>query len=242
MKIKRFLQALPILILFFLPAGGRADLAEMNAGFERTYSPRGAAHLTISNIHGNINVTTWHRKTITVRAVDTGAMAIEDHVRGNDISVTVKRGPRYGTTNFDVAVPPDTSVSLHNIMGKVDIQGVNGHISVKAFDGDVRIMNARAASVEVKVTTGDVIFDGELVRGGSYSMQSMKGDIDVTLPTATSFDLVAKALTENINLSDFISNLSGADRGVKGMRGTYLRGGSLLSLTAFNGRILLRKK
>jgi len=40
----------------------------------------------------------------------------------------------------------------------------------------------------------------------------------------------------------FLSSLSGSSRGPKGVSGTYLKGGSRLTLTAFAGRILLHKK
>ena len=68
------------------------------------------------------------------------------------------------------------------------------------------------------------------------------GDIDVTVPESTPFNLNARALSGSINLGSFLSNLFGATRGPKGISGAYLRGGPRLSLTAYTGRILLHKK
>jgi hypothetical protein len=96
--------------------------------------------------------------------------------------------------------------------------------------------------VDVVVTSGDIFFEGELQEGGSYSLQSMRGDLDVTVPTQTPFNLNARALSENINLGPFFSSLTGSSRGPKGVSGTHLKGGPRLTLTAYTGRILLHRK
>jgi DUF4097 and DUF4098 domain-containing protein YvlB len=147
-----------------------------------------------------------------------------------------------GRADFDVTVPPDTSLTVKNIVGKIDVRGITGHVSIHSFDSDVQLTKVNSSSVDVIVTTGDIYFDGELREGGSYSLQSMKGDLDVTLPSATSFNLNARALSENINLGSFLNSLSGSSRGPKGVTGTYLKGGPRLTLTAYAGRILLHKK
>jgi DUF4097 and DUF4098 domain-containing protein YvlB len=213
-----------------------------SANFERNYTPQGTAHLKLSNINGDVYVRTWNKKTLNVRASAASWVTIEDEVTGDEISVSVKRSLRLGRADFEVFVPAETSVSLKNMMGKIEVQGVSGHLSVDSFDSDVRLTAISSPSVDVRVTTGDVSFDGQLQADGSYTFQSVKGDIDVTVPGASSFTLNARALSENINLGDFLSNLSGLNRAAKGISGTYLRGGPRLNLTTYAGRILLHKK
>src|SRR5262249_58579324 len=94
--------------------------------------------------------------------------------------------------------------------------------------GDVHLMGISSSSLDVKVTSGDVYFDGELHEGGSYALQTMKGDVDVTLPKGASFNLNARALSENINLGSFVTGLTGGDKSFKGISGTPLRGGPRL--------------
>jgi len=218
------------------------EASEPFAKFERTYTPRGPARLKIANTNGDIIVTTWNRKTIQVRAKAAPSVVIQDHVSGDDITISVKYDLRLGRADFEVFVPADTSVSIKNVMGSIDVQGVTGHVSVDSIDSDVRLAGVRGPSVDVKVTSGDISFDGELQGDGSYSLQTLKGDLDVTLPASASFNLVARALSENINLGAFLSSLTGASRGPKSITGTYLRGGPRLSLTTYTGRILLHKK
>lgn len=210
--------------------------------FERTYTPKRDAHLTISNVNGRIRVTAWEKKTVSVRADVAASVSIEDRTVGDDISVSVKRNFRLGRADFEVSLPADSSLSLRNVIGNIEVQGVTGHISVTSIDSDVRLLRVNSSAIDVKVTSGDIYFDGELRDGGSYSFQSMRGDLDVTLPGSTPFNLNARALSENINLGGFLSSLTGASRGTKGVSGSYLNGSSRLTLTTYDGRILLHKK
>jgi hypothetical protein len=231
----------PLILYSFLItcfAGG----PDSTSRFERTYSPRGRAHVTISNVNGKVHVFGWDKKTIIARANTSPSVQIEDQVLGDDITISTRRNLRLGRADFEVWVPPETSVIIKNYMGDIEVRGISGHLTVTSIDSDVRLVDVKSPSVDVRVTSGDVYFDGELTEGGSYSLQTLKGDLDVTLPAATSFNLNARALSENINLGAFLSNLTGSSRGPKGVSGTYLRGGSRLSLTAYAGRILLHKK
>jgi DUF4097 and DUF4098 domain-containing protein YvlB len=236
------LSALLSLIAFGVIAHA-ATPAIPNEGFERTYTPSGRAHLTISNINGEIRVTAWRRKFISVKADSRSSVSIKDDVAGDDITITVKRGlSSLSKVDFDIYVPADSSLTLKNIMGDITAHGVTGPIGVNSYDSNIRLIDVASASVDVKVTSGNIVFDGDLRDGGIYSLQTIKGDIDVTLPVSTSFTLSAKALSENISLGEFLSSLTGSSRGPKGISGTHRRGNSRLNLTAFAGRILLHKK
>ncbi len=228
------------LAYIFSPTG--ANAAEPFPKFDRTYTPQGPAHLIISNTTGDIIVSSWHKKTVQVHANAAPSVTIRDQVSGDEISISVKRDLRMGRADFEIFVPENTSVSIKNVMGRIEVQGVTGHVSVDTIDSDVRLAGVRGPSVNVKVTSGDISFDGELQGDGYYALQTLKGDLYVTLPASASFNLVARALSENINLGAFLSSLTGTSRGPKSITGTYLQGGPRLSLTTYLGRIMLRKK
>jgi hypothetical protein len=239
-KTTKYLMRPVISTLLFVAV--LAISANSSARFERTYSPRGPAHLSISNVNGNIHVVGWDRRTIVARADASPTITIEDQALGDDISIWTRRNLSLGHANFEVSVPPETSLAIKNVIGKIELQNITGHVSVNSFDSDVHLVGIDSPSVDVRVTSGDILFDGLLHEGGSYNLQSMRGDLDVTLPSASPFNLNARALSENINLGSFLSNLTGSSRGPKGVSGTYLRGGPRLILTAYAGRILLHKK
>ena len=233
LAIALVLSALIGLLSFSISADSR---------FERTYTPQHPAHLTISNINGSIRVVAWDKKTIVAQVKAASLDSIEERVMGDDITITSKLKLRPRRVDFEISAPPETSLTIKNIMGEIELRGIAGHVSVTSIGSDVHLTKMSSSSVDVLVTSGDIFFDGELHEGGSYSLQSMRGDLDVTLPSATPFNLNARALSENINLGSFVSNLTGSSRGPKGVSGTHLRGGSRLSLTAYTGRILLHKK
>jgi DUF4097 and DUF4098 domain-containing protein YvlB len=234
--------SIPICLCIFFLFAVAEIAADSQPRFERTYSPQRPAHLTISNVNGNIHIASWDKKTIHARATGAPYVVVEDKVLGDDITISTKLNIRLGRADFDILVPSETSLTIKNFVGNIDVRGITGHLSVHSIDSDVRLVKVNSPAVDVVVTSGDIFFDGELQEGGSYSLQSMKGDLDVTLPSATPFNLNARALSENINLGSFLSSLSGTSRGPKGVAGTYLRGGSRLTLTAYAGRILLHKK
>jgi len=210
--------------------------------FERVYTPQGSAHLTIKNMNGDIRVNAWDRKTINVRANTLPPAKVEDRADGNEIIISVKRHLPPGVASFDVSVPANTSITLSNVMGKIEVNGVTGDVTVDSIDGDIRLQGIRASSVDVKVTAGNIFFEGDLRDGGSCSLQAVKGDIDVTLPAATPFDLNARSLSGAINIGDFVNSLMGGSKLRKNVSGTHLKGGARLSLTTFAGRVLLHKK
>ncbi len=158
--------------------------ANSSARFERTYSPRGPAHLSISNINGSIRVIGWDRKSIVARANADPSISIEDQVVGDDITLTTRRRLSLGRANFEVSVPPETSLAIKNVIGRIELQNIIGHVSVNSIDSDVHLVGIDSPSVDVRVTSGDIYFDGKLDEAGSYNLQSMRGDVDVTLPSA----------------------------------------------------------
>ena len=237
--ITRTLPFILISLLLF-PTPGLST--ELSGRFERTYSTQGPAHLTISNVNGTVRVVAWDKKTISARANAGPSVAIEDQVLGNDIEITVRRNLRLARADFEISVPADTAITVKNYVGEIELKNINGHISINSIDSNVHLVNINSPAVDVRVTTGDIFFDGELHDGGAYSFQSMKGDLDITLPSGTPFNLNARALSENINLGSFMNSLTGSSRGPKGVAGTHLKGGARLTLTSYAGRILLHKK
>jgi hypothetical protein len=219
-----------------------SDVAQAAVKFDRTYSTRGQAYLTISNINGPIIVTAWNRKTITVSAINEPSAPIEEQVTGDIITLTVKKSMPPGKVSFQIFVPADTDLRLDNYIGKIEVRGVRGEVRIKSYDSEVRLIDAQIPSADVYVTTGDIFFDGNLTGYGPYTLQTLRGDLEVSLPASTSFQLSTRALSENINLGGFLNSLTGGNKAPKGISGTHLKGGPRLNLITFAGRILLHKK
>jgi hypothetical protein len=226
----------------FLITAQVSSAAEAPLKFERTYNTQGKAHLTIANINGTINVTAWNRKTISVSVNNNASAPITDQVAGDSITLTVKKSMMPGKADFYIYVPAETAIRLQNYIGRIEVRGVRGDVNIKSYDSEVRLVDVHIPSADVNVTTGNIFFDGELTGDGPFTFQTLKGDVEVSLPESCSFQLSTRALSENINLGDFMNSLRGANRQPKAITGTHLQGGPRLNLITFSGRILLHKK
>ena len=219
---------------------GASDAADAPERFFRNYAVRRAPHLSIGSAYGDITVTAWTRKEVSVRAAGPPSVLIHDSVIGNVITVFVMRAPRMGKVDFDVAVPPDTSLHLKNRKGNVNVSGVAGHIEVDSGDGEIRFSHAPSSSIEARVVSGDIFFDGDLTGDGPYTFQSVKGYVDITLPAWNSFRLSAQAMSGQINIGEF--TLNSIKRNRRSISGVHVRGGPALNLVTYEGRILLHRR
>lgn len=219
-----------------------AHAAEASARFDRVYNTRGPAHLTISNINGSITVIAWNKRSVSVSAINEPSAAIDEQVVGDTINLSVRKGLRPGKVDFQVYVPAETALKLGNYLGRIEVRGVRGDIDIKSYDSEVRLVDVRIPSADVNITTGDIFFDGDLTGDGPYKFQTLKGDLNISLPAKTPFQLSTRALSENINLGGFLNALTGTSKAPKEISGTHLKGGPRLSLITFAGRILLHKK
>jgi hypothetical protein len=219
-----------------------ANLPATPSDYERTYPARGAVHLNLYCLNGDIHLSTWDRATVNIRATTSRPSLIEDSTAGEEISIRVKRQFKPIRVDFDVMVPAQASVVIENVIGKIDVKGLKGHLRISSIDSNVRLIGVNSQSLDVKVTSGDIYFEGDLHETGSYGLQTMKGDIDVTLPVHTPFNLNARALTADINLGAFLSELTGGSKTSRGVSGTHLTGGPRLNLTTYAGKIFLHKK
>ena len=223
---------------------GASTASELFPRFARTYTVERPAHISVYNPNGDVTVSAWPRRDITVRGTPSPYSYISDHVTGSTISIYVQRGgpsSRVGRVDFDISAPPETSISVKNTMkGRINVTGLTGHVNVNTINGDIHLVSVRSPSIEARVTNGDIFFDGELTGSGPYNLQSMRGDIDISLPASVPFDLSAKALTGRINLGGFLLDM--VTQQPRFITGTHDRGGPRLNLTTYDGHIILHKR
>jgi DUF4097 and DUF4098 domain-containing protein YvlB len=92
-------------------------------------------------------------------------------------------------------------VTVNNLVGPLTItassgslrmHGINGQVNARTWSGDVIADNALLKGRSLLQTqNGSVRFAGTIEPGGSYSMQTTSGDVDLTLPGNAAFLLDA---------------------------------------------------
>lgn len=155
------------------------------------------------------------------------AASVHVQTRDGDISIADIAIAVAGTQNGDISIERvSQAVEVGSVGGSVCIKDSTGRASVTTIGGGIEVMNLRpsaaadgfeAVSVSgdlnlegvshsqfnARTVTGDVHLTGPLATGGRYGFKTMSGDITLTLPDDSSFNLSAKVSNDGEIISDF---------------------------------------
>jgi len=127
------------------------------------------------------------------------------------------------------------------VSGNIDVTGIKGSVDVKAVSGDIKLLDvADAQTVGAESVSGNITYVGAIKAGGRYEIKTHSGDVRVTIPAGSSFDLEANTFSGDI-ASDFEITVSGK-MSPKEIHGTVGKGGATIILKTFSGNVDLKKK
>jgi hypothetical protein len=166
--------------------------------------------LELKNIQGTITVESWDRDEIKVSAtMESPSAHFSPRQLKDGLSIDVMGDNRgrsdVGDVNFKIQVPVNTSVDLETRRGDIRVSNIRGE-SVRArvsSEGDIDLTGINAVQVRASNTTGNIFFDGEFARGGSYDFNSGKGNINIRIPGESAFRLIASTASKKIELGHF---------------------------------------
>jgi DUF4097 and DUF4098 domain-containing protein YvlB len=166
--------------------------------------------LELKNLAGTIEVESWPRDEIRITAtMDSPAIHFNPRATESGLVIDVvddNRGrENVGDVNFKIQVPARSSVDLETRSGQINVSNIQGEL-VRAHvwtSGNISLSGVNATRVFASNTTGDIFFDGEFSRGGTYEFKSGQGTITLRLPTNCGFHLVATAPIKKISLGQF---------------------------------------
>jgi len=204
--------------------------------------------IELKNISGTITVESWNRDEIKLTATMESPSA---HILPRQIDETLlvdvmadNRGRGdVGDVNFVLQVPVNTSVDLETRRGQINVSNIRG-TSVRAHvssEGDIELSNINASQVIAQNTIGNIYFEGEFSRGGTYELKSNKGDITVRIPGDSAFRLVATS-ARKISLGQFWNDGFKAFGDGRRYIGDVGDGRSSVSVTTFSGTITFMRK
>ena len=145
-----------------------------------------------------------------------------------------------GDVNFKVRVPFDSEVRVKTTVGNISVRNVRGSM-VFAFtsNGDIDLTGLHAFKVMASNISGNIFFDAELLRGGTYDLKSTSGDINVRITGGSGFTLTAMApRTRNISLGPFarMGTFDFSDN--RQVHGRVCDGSAILMPTSLRGSIV----
>jgi DUF4097 and DUF4098 domain-containing protein YvlB len=158
-------------------------------------------------------------------------------------------------------------MKLQSVAGDVHLKEVSGYIIVKttggslvctqcagqleftSISGNAQILQPSLKNINLMTTTGNILYDGDFVRTGIYTMNSGRGLVEVRFSGTGSFDLRAQTILGSVDnqASDFIKPDVHASRHNKGkfttsFFGTVGAGLAKVELSSYSGTIRILKR
>ena len=179
--------------------------------FSKSYPATKNIRLQLTNRTGTVTVEGWDKDEVRISASleAPAANLVPQNLSGTIVINVVKdnqgRG-EVGNVNFLIKVPASSSVDIETRMGNLSVGNVRGGL-VRAHitsEGDITLTNISANSVSAENVIGNIFFDGTLRANGTYRFASTRGEINLRIPSNSSFRLVATApSSRNISLGAF---------------------------------------
>ena len=158
-------------------------------------------------------------------------------------------------------------MTLESVAGEVHLKEVSGYIIVKTTSGSLvctqcagkldfksvsggaQFLQPALNKVEASTSFGNILFDGDFIRTGLYSMRSGKGLVEVRFSGNDSFDLKAQTMLGTVDnqAAAFLKpDAHGAiHRGLRSFRslvGTVGQGLAKVELSTYSGTIRILKR
>jgi DUF4097 and DUF4098 domain-containing protein YvlB len=159
-------------------------------------------------------------------------------------------------------------MTLESVAGDVHLKEVSGYIIVrttegslvctqcagkldfKSISGGAQVLQPALNNVSLFTTSGNILFDGDFVRTGLYTMKSGKGLVEVRFSGNDSFDLKAQTAVGTVdNQAAAYLKPHSRSHGVKhlpstlsGLFGTVGQGFAKVELSSYSGTIRILKR
>ena len=169
--------------------------------------------IELKNMSGTIVVESWNKDEIRLSAtIESKGTHVTPKQINDSIVVDVMSENRgkgdVGDINFKLQVPVNSSVDLETRRGNISVANIRGGL-VRAHvssEGDIELTNITASHVVAQNVIGNIFFDGEFQRYGTYEFKSNKGDITIRIPGDSAFRLEAASPARKIALNDYWNN------------------------------------
>ena len=182
-------------MIIILMAGTAGAAGKFQEKFEKTVPLPKDGKVDISNISGQIIVTSWSQGDVRIEAVkysdasseakakeNAAKVMIEVTTEGNVLRIETKypkSGGMFGgesvnvSVEYKLTVPQNAALKAKNISGNIDAEGLGGSVDLDVVSGDITLRNA-AKGAECNSVSGDVTVTGVT---GDVFVKSVSGDV-----------------------------------------------------------------
>jgi len=130
-------------------------------------------------------------------------------------------------------------IEVNTVNENVELSNVSGEIKVETTNGELMLTGITSSSVDAGTINGDVLYEGTVTDGGSYSFGSHNGDITVSIPERANVTITAATANGDIDASFPLPLTGGAGKHRKTFK--IGSGTARMELESFQGDIELRR-
>lgn len=139
----------------------------------------------------------------------------------------------------------DGRARVDTLSGSVEVEHCSARLEVTSVSGSLRFRDNESRYLVAKNTSGDIFYDGDLQRGGSYEFRNNNGATELILPATASFELNAQSSQGEVT-NDFPFTPRAHGRAPSGpfrsLLGTVHNGDAVIRASSLSGRIRVRKR
>ena len=136
-------------------------------------------------------------------------------------------------------------LAVRSVGGDIEIVRPSGRVEASSITGNLHFLFPTAPKLRGSTTSGNIVYEGDFVAGGDYTLSAYSGGMDIFCPSSASFELNAKTVRGKLNNSfplepkrHSASPLSSANS----LLGTHNTGNATVELTSFSGNIRIRRQ
>lgn len=244
------------LLVFAMRAEAADRHGSMTEEFHQTYPITPDGRVELSNISGDVHISSWDRNEVKVDAVkyaDTKEQLDEAKIEvdaGPDrVSIRTKYPDHDHTFNwgshnnpasveYTVTVPRGARLDEINLVnGALDVAGVAGEIRASCVNGRLEAKNL-GGQAKLSTVNGRLEASFNQLASNSIEMNSVNGSVELTIPSDSNARVEASTVSGGID-NDFGFHVSHHFVG-HNLDGELGSGGARIHLSDVNGRIDIR--
>jgi hypothetical protein len=201
---------------------------------------------SLENTNGRVEVTAWDEASVKIEATKRAGseraldgLRIEIDGEGDEVRVRTRYPrPRFmgGSARVDyvVHVPRTARVSVENVNGRVEVDGVAAEVEASTVNGSVEIREA-AGEVQASAVNGSVEASlASVDPEGRSRLRTTNGSVRLTLPSDANAEIEASTVNGGVGC-DF--DLAGERKTRRKLEGRIGTGGARFDLGSVNGSV-----
>src|SRR5216117_3198625 len=134
---------------------------------------------------------------------------------------------------------PSGRIEVNSVNEDVELTNVSGEIKLETTNGSVMMTGIQSSSVDAGTINGDVVYEGTVKDGGSYSFGSHNGDISVSIPEGANVTVTTATANGDIDASFALPLTNTAGKHRKTFK--IGSGSARMELESFQGDIEMRR-